>query len=67
MPIIPTAIIVSEPNAYLSAPFQEEMSNRVPSPLVDTYQTKYAEAVVINPIIAAITIFTCLGKVLPVA
>lgn len=53
IPISPTAIIVREPNAYLSAPFQEDTSNSVPSPFVDTYQTKYADAVVIKPIMQA--------------
>ena len=67
MPSIPTATIVIAPYAFSSAPFQDDTSIKVPSPFVETYQTKYAEALAINPIRLAMTIFTCLGKVLPVA
>ena len=67
MPSIPTTTIVIAPYAFSSAPFQEDTSIKAPSPFVETYQTKYADAVVIYPIRLAMTIFTCLGKVLPVA
>ena len=44
IPNIPTLRIVIAPYAFSSAPFHEEMSIKVPSPLVETYQTKYADA-----------------------
>ena len=67
IPNNPTIRIVIAPYAFSSAPFHEEMSMKVPSPLVETYQTKYADAEVIKPIIPAMKTFTCIGKVLPVA
>ena len=57
-PIIPTTIIVHEPNPG-SAPFHEEGSKRTPSPFVDTSQTKYAENDDIKKIENAIIYFTC--------
>ena len=42
IPSIPTTRIVIAPYAFSSAPFQEDTSIKVPSPFVETYQTKYA-------------------------
>ena len=67
IPNTPTARIVIEPNACWSAPLHEDGSNNSPSPLVETYHTKYAEALTIVAIIPMIITFTCRGSVFPVA
>ena len=39
----------------------------MPSPRVETYQTKYAETLAMTPIITVIENFTCPDRVFPVA
>ena len=62
----PTRMIVAAPYPG-SAPFHEEGSVTIPSPRVDTYQTKVDEDVVITAIIPMIPFFACRGTVFPVA
>ena len=59
-------MIVAEPKPG-SAPSHDEGSVKVPFPLVETSQTKYAENEDIKNIKTAMMYFTCLGNVFPVA